>query len=95
LRSWSEIPFVLVSTLKHIVAEMHEAFAHLVDILVAGEFPLQKNQYSEFKFLPFFIIILPKIKLHSKELSYSIWTFTASCDRKIITQGNDYHSIKA
>ena len=34
--------FTVFSTSKHIVAEMHEAFSHLVDILVADAFPLQK-----------------------------------------------------
>ena len=31
--------FTVFSTSKHIVAEMHEAFAHLVNILVVGELP--------------------------------------------------------
>ena len=93
---WPKKPNLTVfSTIKDIVSEMHEAFSHLVDILVAGEFLLQKCKKNQNQnFFPFSSYFCQKSNFIQK-LCYSVWSFKASCNRKIITQGKDYHSIKA
>ena len=52
--------FTVFSTSKHIVAEMHEAFSHLVDIFIGEALHGKNVNNSKFKFVHFYIIFWPK-----------------------------------
>ena len=60
--------FTVFSTSKHIVAEMHEAFVHLVDIFI-GE-ALHGKNVNNSKFIFFCLFICIFLRLKSNFISY-------------------------